>query len=360
MFFFREIPIGAFLVAANTNPGTGVNLAYPKRDELPPDCRRFPGGEDQPGIGHGEADNCHYFLKIFVRHIVPVFLAGRSKGGIDRRFNPGHGDGVGPDPEPFFQVDGVEDEAHHLKLPVVKAEKGPDPHIVNPGLHRPVQPVEAPLEIAFLVPRRVDRGIGLTVVGLLEDLESADPGLVQLLVFIYLHGGGVDVDPADLPAPLFGAVSFLNTLTDEVCIIRRVFPEDQDQTLLPLVDQGADFRFQFVKGEGMPLHSLICPPEPAINAVVYTFVPHVEGGKKDDPVAVNGILHFPGCLVHFRQQLRVLHLEQGGGLFRFQPFLAPGFGQDIPDLLRIGVHRSLQQAGNPFFINKIPHLYPPL
>ena len=82
---------------------------------------------------------------------------------------------MGPDPEPFFQVDGMEDEAPSPQTSSRRGRKGPRSTSSIPAFHRPVQPVEAPLEIAFLVPRRVDRSIGLPVVGLLEDLESADP-----------------------------------------------------------------------------------------------------------------------------------------------------------------------------------------
>ena len=105
-----------------------------------------------------------------------------------------------PDVVVLLQVQGVGHQAEHLEPPVVQAEQGPDAHVVAAGLHGAGHAVQPPEIIALAGAAGMDAGVGVVVVGFLEDLVGADAGRLDRRVAGVVQRGGVDVHPADLAA----------------------------------------------------------------------------------------------------------------------------------------------------------------
>ena len=86
--------------------------------------------------------------------------------------------------------------ASNFEPPVVEAEQDADAHVVDAGFHGAVHGGDAPIVVA-LQARGVDPGVGVAVVGLLEQLEGADLGRFQPAEVVETQRRQVDVDAAD-------------------------------------------------------------------------------------------------------------------------------------------------------------------
>ncbi len=123
-----------------------------------------------------------------------------------RRPQPREADRVRADVVVLLQVQGVAHQGQHLEPPVVQPKQGPDAHVVAPGLHRPRHAVEPPEIIALAGAGRMHAGVGLVVVGFLEDLIGADAGRLDRGVAGVVQRGGVDVHAADFAVAARGGV----------------------------------------------------------------------------------------------------------------------------------------------------------
>ena len=165
------------------------------------------------------------------------------------RAQPREADGVRPDVVMLLQVQGMGHQPEHLELPIVQAEQGPDAHVVAAGLHRPGQGVEPPEIIALPRLPRMHLGVGLVMVGLLEDLVGADARRPDRGISGVIHGGRVDVHAADLAVIDLDRVDRPHALGDELGAVGRVLAEDQDRPLVALPLQGLDLGPQVVRAE---------------------------------------------------------------------------------------------------------------
>src|SRR5262245_17245409 len=106
------------------------------------------------------------------------------------------------------------------------------------------------------------------MVGLLEDLIGADPGLPDDAIALDIQGGGVDVDAADLPLPAPRAVDRAYRLGDEAGVVLGMLAEDQDQSLVAAILERLDLPADLGVIERPPHGLAVRPPEAAVGAIV--------------------------------------------------------------------------------------------
>ena len=234
-------------------------------------------------------------------------------------------------------------QRHHLEAPVVEAKEDAQAHVVDAGAEGAVEGVEAPHVVGLLRAGGVPLGVGLLVVGLLEDLVGADAGGLDGAEAGLVEGGRVDVHAADLAAAFLGGVDQARGVGDEVGVVLRALAVDQDQALVAQVLQRLHLAHQLLVGEGVAHGAGEGAAEAAVLAVVAAGVAHVERGEEDDAVAVDLALQRARGLEDLLHQLRALRAKQDGRLLDGQGLLAQALGDDGADgrgvLFQTGDHR---------------------
>src|SRR5664280_1935548 len=206
----RRVDLLVLRVPAGVRAAAGGDLRHPESERLAADLGRLPGRHDDPGVGHGQAEDRHDLAEVDVGDGVRRVARDVGPG---RWFHARHRDRVRPDAEPALEVADVLHERERLEAPVEQAEEDADADVVDPGFHRAVGGVDAPVEIA-LPARDVNPRVRVAVVGLLENLVGADLPRLQELELLGGERRDVDVDPPDL-ARAGGCLLYTSDAADE-------------------------------------------------------------------------------------------------------------------------------------------------
>jgi len=197
------------LVAADAGAGAGADLGDAAVDEFVAEVGFLAGGENHAGVGHGQADGRDDFLEGFIGYEVGESLQVNGTG----RAHTGHGDGVGADAEFFFQVFGVEEHGHGFVFPVIEAVEHADAHIVDAGFLSPVHSGGVPVVIV-LGSGGMELGVGIAVVGFLEENVGTDFRSLEFLVVLNSGGGDIDIHATDGTIAVLDAVDGLDGVSD--------------------------------------------------------------------------------------------------------------------------------------------------
>ena len=242
------------------------------------------------------------------------------------RAEPREADRVRPDVVMLLQVQGMGHQPQHLELPIVQAEQGPDAHVVAAGLHRPGQGIEPPEIIALPRLPRMHLGIGLVMIGLLEDLVGADSRRPDRGISGVVHGGRVDVHAADLAVIDLDRIDRPHALGDELGAVGRVLAEDQDRPLVALPLQGLDLGPQVVRAERAADLVGIRAAKGAVQAVILATAAHVQRREQHDAVAVDVAFQLPGGLEDLLAAFLVVGRQQHGRFGQRQGLLGHALG----------------------------------
>ena len=232
-----------------------------------------------------------------------------------------HGERVRADADEALELAGVGAHRGGLVLPVgVEPVEDAEPDVVDARVERAVEARDAPAEVALHGVGRVHLRVDLVVVGLLEDLERADAGLVDDLEVVDGHRRGVDVDAADLvlragdAARHLGRVDGGEGVGDEARAGHRVLAVDGHHALVADPDHRLRLALDFLHREAAALLLVVVEREAAVAAAVHAVARDVHRREGHDAVVVDLVLHVPGRLGHLGQELGVVNGEQGGDL----------------------------------------------
>ena len=232
-----------------------------------------------------------------------------------------HGERVRADADEALELAGVRAHRGDLVLPVgLEAEEDAEADVVDARVERAVEAGDAPAEVALHGVGRVHFGIDLVVVGLLEDLERPDAGLVDDLEVVDAERGGVDVDAADLvprarDAPRhLGRVDGGERVGDEARARHGMLAVDGHHALVADLDHRLRLAPDLVHREAAALLLVVVEREAAVAAAVHAVARDVHRREGHDAVVVDLVLHVPGRLGHLGQELGVVDGEQGGDL----------------------------------------------
>ena len=239
----------------------------------------------------------------------------------------------------------VSHQPQHLEPPVVQPEEGADPDVIDTRLHRPTKPVEAVQVVALAGRSRMQPGIGLVVIGLLEDLIGANSGLLDRPEAGNVHGRGVDVHPADLAVADPHVVHRPDTLGDEIGVVAGVFAEDQDQPFMSFLLQRLDLGAHLGPVQRSPDDLAVGALERAVSAVVHAIVADVQWGEEHDAITVDIAFELPGGLEDQLSQFGIGRVQQHRGLIHAQRLLRQALGDQVPHAGRVrttGVDQVVQ------------------
>src|SRR5690606_14186594 len=186
--------------------------------------------------------------------------------------------------------------------PVIEAEEGANAHVVNTCLLGPVESCQAPLIIPFLS-AEVIPFVCLRVIGLLEYLLCAYPGPAHGAEPVYVKRGSVDVHPADLTAVFLDPINQAHRMCNVLRAILRVLTVNENQSLLAVILQGFNLRYDLRIGKGLAFCVLIGGSETAVLAVVYALVSYVKGCEQHYPVAIDFFLQLACACLYFLNQV---------------------------------------------------------
>ena len=254
-----------------------------------------------------------------------------------------HGERVRADADEALELAGVRAHRGDLVLPVgLEAEEDAEADVVDARVERAVEAGDAPAEVALHGVGRVHFGIDLVVVGLLEDLERPDAGLVDDLEVVDAERGGVDVDAADLvprarDAPRhLGRVDGGERVGDEARARHGMLAVDGHHALVADLDHRLRLAPDLVHREAAALLLVVVEREAAVAAAVHAVARDVHRREGHDAVVVDLVLHVPGRLGHLGQELGVVDGEQGGDLGAGERLDRERLLEDVPDAGGVG------------------------
>ena len=235
----------------------------------------------------------------------------------------GEGYGVGAHAGHGLKVFGVQKQAHHFVMPVIKPEQRAYAHVVEPALeHAAVHGFGMPFVIG-LRPAHVHELIGRLVVCFLEQDVRAEPGFFQPAVVFRRGGGDVHVHAsygavAQL-CRVYGAHALQDIVDGAVFVVLAGF---QEQALVAERFERQHLFAQLFLGK-LPPRGLVGCVEPAVAAVVDAVVRKVERREHDDAAPVDALLDAPRKGVYLSPYVLVLSVEESGGLPVAEPAAKP-------------------------------------
>ena len=331
------------VVAAGVGFGSGTDLAGTVFDQLVAHGGALAGGDDDAGVGHGDADDGHNLHEVFVVDgMGQVFGQGEGSafGGLDA----GEADGVGAAPIVFLKVAGMLHHGKDFEAVVGEAEEDTDAHIVDATFLSTVHAGEAVEVVAFWGAGGVEFGVFHGVVGFLEADIGADAFGFELGEVLHAHGSQFDVDAADGAAFLvLGGIAAADGLDHVVGIVAGALATDEEGAFVSHAQEVESFLLNLVHGENFAAQLLIVATEAAIDAVVDTGVARVDGGKEHKAFAVDFVLAVLGSVENLLDVGLVLDAEQFGYVLQVESFQFAGFVEDIVQF-RLGGNIVLQQS----------------
>jgi hypothetical protein len=190
------------------------------------------------------------------------------------------------------------------------------------------------------------------MIGLLEDLVRPDPGRLDDFEALPIHRGGVDVHPPDFAEPPAGLVHEAHLTRDEIGVVRRILPENEDQPLVPLCLKSEHLAADLVLRERPADGGAVAAAEAAVAAVVHAVVADVQGREQHDPVTVDRLFEGTGAGEHFLEQFGLRGAQQHRGLLDAQCLFARALRDDLTDQQAVRL-RSAQQSGQMRVVDEI-------
>ena len=288
-------------VAADVDARAGVHLRAADAQAAVAQLLGLARGDDEPGVGHREAQHHHGLEEVVVGEGALRVGDLGAGGGVHAR----DGERVRADADEALELAGVRAHRGDLVLPVgLEAEEDAEADVVDARVERAVEAGDAPAEVALHGVGRVHLGVDLVVVGLLEDLERADAGLVDDLEVVDRHRRGVDVDAADLvlrardASRHLGRVDGGEGVGDEARAGHRVLAVDGHHALVADLDHRLRLAPDLVHREAAALLLVVVEREAAVAAAVHAVARDVHRREGHDAVVVDLVLHVPGRLRH--------------------------------------------------------------
>ena len=326
----------AGIVAAGVGLGGGADLAYAVFDQLVAHFGPLAGGDDDAGVGHGDADDGDDLHEVLVAHRVRDVLA-LAEGGSFGRLDAGEGDGVGAAAVVLFQMAGMLHDGEDLETVVDESEQGADAHVVDAAFLGAVHAGEAVEVVGLGCAGGVELGVGHGVVGLLEaDIGAYLLGL-ELGVVLDAHGSQLDVDAADAAAFLvLGGIGAADGLDHVVGVVAGAFAADEQGALVAHAQQVEGLGLDFVEGEDFALQGLVVLAEAAVDAVVDAGVAGVDGCEEHQSASVDFVFAVFGGVQNLLDAGLVLDAQQFGHVLEVEALQLAGFVEDVVQLALAG------------------------
>src|SRR5665647_1283433 len=147
-------------------------------------------------------------------------------------------------------------------------------------------------------------------------LDSAEP--------VNIHRCGVYIHPPYLSPVLLYPINQPDITGNKFRTVFRMFTVDQYKPLLTVFLKSHNLFPYLIIGECFSSGILVCDPETAILTVVSTFVPDIQGCKKNDSVAVDLFLQLPGTVFDLIGELTA-GIDQHCRLCKSKPLLVKRF-----------------------------------
>jgi hypothetical protein len=147
---------------------------------------------------------------------------------------------------------------------------------------------------------------------------------------LHAHGSQLNVDAADGAAFLvLGGIAATDGLDHIVGVVAGAFATDKEGALVSHAQEVEGFLLNLVHSEDFATELFVVATESAIDAVVYTGVAGIDGGKEHKAAAVNLVLAVLGGVEDFLDVGFVFDTEEFGDIVKVEPLEFSGFVEDV-------------------------------